>query len=165
MLLLRRGCCAGCRLRRDSLPEGLLQMFFPLLSSSRLFIFFPLPLFTGLPRLPIFPLPARLFFLLSPELLDLGAPLKGTTYCPCAQLVETNANAAHLSDPICIGLVKTGLPFFSRPIQTIAWGDICKHEFANSHMTLKTLLFEKLCPFFDPLPIGLAKAGLQLFSR
>ena len=79
MLLLRRGRSAGFRLRRAGLLERLLQMFFPLLSSPRLFVFFPLLTFTGIPRLPIFPLPSRLFFFLLPlpDLQDLGALREG----------------------------------------------------------------------------------------
>ena len=78
MLLLRRGRSAGFRLRRAGLLERLLQMFFPLLSSPRLFVFFPLLTFTGIPRLPIFPLPSRLFFLLLlPDLHDIGALREG----------------------------------------------------------------------------------------
>ena len=78
MLLLRRGRSAGFRLRRAGLLERPLQMFFPLLSSPRLFVFFPILTFTGIPRLPIFPLPSRLFFLLLlPDLQDLGAIREG----------------------------------------------------------------------------------------
>ena len=78
MLLLRRGRSAGFRLRRAGLLERPLQMFFPLLSSPRLFVFFPLLTFTGIPRLPIFPLPSRLFFLLPlPDLQDIGALREG----------------------------------------------------------------------------------------
>ena len=49
MLLLRRGCSAGFRLRRASLLEKLLQVFFPLLFSSRLFFFFPSLFLRGSP--------------------------------------------------------------------------------------------------------------------
>ena len=49
MLLLRRGCSAGFRLRRASLLEKLLQVFFPLLFSSRLFFFFPSQFLRGSP--------------------------------------------------------------------------------------------------------------------
>ena len=77
MLLLRRGCSAGFRLRRASLLERLLQVFFPPLFSSRLFFFFPSQVFTGLPAARISPLPSRLFFLPLPDLLDLGAPREG----------------------------------------------------------------------------------------
>ena len=77
MLLLRRGCSAGFRLRRACLLETLLQVFFPPLFSSRLFFFFPSQVFTGLPRRPNIPptLPPLLSPL--PELLDLGAPREG----------------------------------------------------------------------------------------
>ena len=88
MLLLRRGCSAGFRLRRASLLERLLQVFFPPLFSSRLFFFFPSQVFTGLPAARTSPLPSRLFFLPLPDLLDLGAPREGhqTTH---VQLLKT----------------------------------------------------------------------------
>ena len=80
MLLLRRVAPQGFAFGDEAcLPERLLQVFFPLLFSSRLFFFFPLPVFTGLLRLPSFPLPSRLFFLLLPDLLDLGPPRENNT--------------------------------------------------------------------------------------
>ena len=89
MLLLRRGRCAGFRLRRPCLLEKLLQVFFPLLFSSRLFFFFPSLSFTdflrsfyGAPPPPDFPPPSRLFFLLFPDLLDIGAPQEGEIKLP-----------------------------------------------------------------------------------
>ena len=77
MLLLRRGCSAGFRLRRAGLLEKLLQVFFPPLFPSRLFFFFLSQVFTGLPRLPTFPLFSRLYFLLFPDPPDFDPPQEG----------------------------------------------------------------------------------------
>ena len=57
-------------------------MFFPLLFSSRLFVFFPLPTFYGAPPPLLFPLPPRLFLFPLTDLLDLGASPEGDKALP-----------------------------------------------------------------------------------
>ena len=68
------------------------------------------------------------------------------------------------SDPTCIGGLKNRLRFFLGALKTLAWGHFCRHEFAISHSALKNMISKKNTPFFDPLPIGLAKTPLQIYS-
>ena len=138
-------------------------MFFPLLSSSRLFFFFPHTIFTWFPRLPNFPPSSRLFFFLLPDLPDLGAVQEEHPTIHL-QLQRQAPLQPKFSDPTCIGGLKNRLRFFLGALKTLAWGHFCRHEIAISHIALKNLTSKKHTPFFDPLPIGLAKTPLQIFS-
>ena len=167
MLLLRRGLLrkVSPSARKPAYLRGCFRcsflFFFPPAFS---FSFPSLNFFTGLPRLPNSPLPSRSSFL---QLLDLGAPREGqhTTHVQNSGTHTRHNTATQLSDPNCIGCVKTGLRFFSLHLQTIAWGHFGRHDLAISRMPFKSLLFEKPRHFFDPLCIGLAKTRLLLFSR
>ena len=147
MLLLRRGCSAGFRLRRACLLETLLQVFFPPLFSSRLFFFFPSQVFTGLPRRPN--IPPTLPPLLSPPP---RAPRprrspRGTSNHPCAAS-EASATATQLSTPNSIGCVKNGLRLFSRRAKTLAWCYFLQTRICNLAQPLHEPDFPETMPFF-----------------